>query len=159
MYNGYHKDERLFSDIDLEEEFVTWTHILNYDSGVGGNLRDMDVDNEGYITVEELTGGNVLGIDRTGTVVTNVGIGKSAFQDKTTSHTRKFILEAYNIGVLDIGIFRHGTLIWTRNPLLDNADILAMISAHLSPNARFIVILTTSIASANRRYLDMYEGS
>ncbi|NVM22649.1 MAG: hypothetical protein HWN68_12830 [Desulfobacterales bacterium] len=160
MANGYYQDERLFSDKDLEEEFVTWTHIFNYDAGALQNLGVPSIDNEGYTLINQLTAGNSLSIDRYGNVTVNVGQLMTPQWDMPKSHTNKYFFEYLALAPINtIGIFRHGILIWTRLITLDNPAIRFILNADMSPNGRFLAVLCDEPITFEDRHLVVYEGS
>ena len=160
MSNGYHQDEKLFSDLDLEDEFVTWTHLFTYDNGAGNNLGRCLIDNEGYTIINDLTGNNILTFDRYANMTVLAGQQFNWQNDYAISHTHKYLADGVTPVPLPLlVIFRHGTRIWTRNPQLDEGQVRRILYLDLSPNGRFLAIVCDRLVTLIDRYLLVYEGS
>lgn len=157
---GYELDEKLFSDKMLEDEYVTWTLLFNRDFGAGFTLDFLYVNNEGTMLLGDVwpPGVNVYRLDRFNTLTPTANYNLYATYIRW-SHTHKYILGYTSPGWPDIVIYRDGLPIWTRSPLLDNLLIDTIMAQCISPNGKFIALIARNTATAEWRWVMIYEGS
>lgn len=159
MATPYKEDEKLFTRESIDGEYTTYTHILTNDFGALTDIRDIYVNNKGTIYFEE---GNALGAGTLtrGGVVTYLGAFYTWYQAWYLSATFKYLMDIGWVGAgIPVMIQRDAAVLMVLNLLLDEVDAASIQSASISPSGRYLAFAMRSIATANDRYLMLYEGS
>lgn len=158
MMRGYEQDEKLFSDRALEDEFTSWVIVLtSLPVPLGALLQGIVVDNDGYMLVWDNTNGDILSIDRNGTVTTYAGRTISLKSDFHLSHTHKYFLNVTIGGDQTFEVYRHSILRFERNVRLDHANFDEIEYDAISPNGRFLAFIIDDLIAPGD-YVALYEG-
>lgn len=157
------EDRALFSDRMLEGEYTTWTQVWARDYGAFVNIDEVYVDNFGRCYASDGPAGNEYVRDYDGTEQNIVGyyFYPIAFTIATSSVslTHKYVLDNDSAFNYIVRIWRWGAVIWTLDTSLLDPDYGGVYVYSLSPNGKFLAIVSISIFTGDQRYLMLYEGT
>jgi len=143
----------------LEGEYATWNHIWTTDLGAGVNLDAILVDNLGFCYVADSGAGNGWVIDFAGAVTVLAAFNwYFLFEWETFSATRKYVLGNRGAFPSEFSVYRDGVFLFRRDVILDEADAAMIFPLAVSPSGKMVVLLVTSTATGNIRYVMLYEG-
>jgi hypothetical protein len=157
------EDRSLFDDRMLEGEYTTWNFLWTRNMGAGETCQQLCVDNFGTVYVIKevfvghwtITRGNVL------TYLANykfrilLGTG----HDQAWSVTRKYVLALKTTAPTAIVVYRYGALIFSVLTSAFGLDVGALVAISMSANGKYIALISRSIATGNRQYVTLLEGT
>ncbi len=143
-----------------EGDYTTWTHVWTRDYGAGAPfLLNVLVDNSGTVYAEDLS--DELYVKTYGGAETNVASYHFAMHEipvnDPMSATGKYMLGT-PLYSTEFEVWKDGVQTFSRDVQLDEEDAIELGVLCVSPNGKFIAIVT-AVAGYSWQIVMLYEGS
>lgn len=153
----------------LEGEYTTWTLLWTQDYGAAADLVGITCDNYGTVYVADRTANTSYVITRAGVSTTFNNYRFLNWIDTTMSTTWSAIPRPYSATAKymlawktniprAISVWRNGTRISEIFWQTVTPDALWICGIMISANGRYIAVIFRSIATGNKKYVQLYEG-
>jgi len=142
-----------------EATYNTWNYVWTRDYGAGADIAAIDVTDDGTIYAWDGTSNDshlrTLAGDEINLV--NYMFWIVAFGFNARSRTGRYHI-SINTAIPQLEMWRDDAVIWSRDPTLDLADFADILAMFISRSGEFLGIIADSTATANSRYIMLYQG-
>lgn len=161
---GFEEDKQLFSWDHLEPEFTTWIFLWTRTFAAPASLRSACVDNYGTCYVDDI-GNNIAHIITRANALTNVasyqhGPLAAGFPEYFDPHSvgAKYVTHIEIAVGRTFRVYRRGVLLYPRLITTDDANNTYINYHSMSPDGRYLLLITDHTVAGALRGAALYEG-